>query len=124
MADNEYVFPYLNLDLYAGMPVKEYAVALQWYEKLLGCPPTFVASETEAVWDLEPHCSIFIHEMPERAGHAIHSIFVNDFDTLVAQISERGIEPTKREEYKNGVRKALYHDPDGNEVGFGGAPPA
>jgi hypothetical protein len=24
--------------------------------------------------------------------------------------------------YSNGVRKALYRDPDGNELGFGGAP--
>lgn len=28
----------------------------------------------------------------------------------------------KRETYSNGVRKALYRDPDGNEIGFGGAP--
>jgi hypothetical protein len=24
--------------------------------------------------------------------------------------------------YANGVRKATYRDPDGNEIGFGGAP--
>jgi len=28
----------------------------------------------------------------------------------------------KRETYSNGVRKVTYHDPDGNEIGFGGAP--
>ena len=27
-----------------------------------------------------------------------------------------------RETYANGVRKATYIDPDGNEIGFGGAP--
>jgi hypothetical protein len=26
----------------------------------------------------------------------------------------------ERETYSNGVRKVLYHDPDGNELGFGG----
>ena len=31
------------------------------------------------------------------------------------------LEPDERETYSNGVRKALYRDPDGNELGFGGA---
>lgn len=42
--------------------------------------------------------------------------------TSVAAIAERGIRPAKRETYDNGVRKILYVDPDGNEVGFGGPP--
>jgi hypothetical protein len=49
-------------------------------------------------------------------------VFVDDFDALIAQIADRGLEPTKRETYSNGVRKATYCDPDGNEIGFGGAP--
>jgi hypothetical protein len=28
----------------------------------------------------------------------------------------------RRETYSNGVCKVLYRDPDGNELGFGGAP--
>jgi hypothetical protein len=40
----------------------------------------------------------------------------------LARIAERGLEPTERETYDNGVRKATFHDPDGNEIGFGGAP--
>jgi predicted lactoylglutathione lyase len=47
---------------------------------------------------------------------------VDDLDALVAQIAARGVEPSKREIYSNGMRKAMYHDPDGNEFGFGGAP--
>lgn len=34
----------------------------------------------------------------------------------------RGVEPAKRETYPNGVRKADFYDPDGNELSFGGAP--
>jgi hypothetical protein len=52
----------------------------------------------------------------------MHTIFVDDFDALVAQIAGRGLEPTERATYSNGVRKAIYCDPDGNEIGFGGAP--
>lgn len=42
----------------------------------------------------------------------------------VAAIAARGLEPDQCETYSNGVRKALYRDPGGNELGFGGAPPA
>jgi hypothetical protein len=52
----------------------------------------------------------------------MHVVFVDDFDALVTQIANRGLEPTKRETYSNGVRKAIYRDPDGNEIGFGGGP--
>ncbi len=112
----------MAVDLFAGIPVNDYAAALAWYEQLLGCPPTFVASDTEAVWELAEHRSVAIEQRPEHAGHALHTIFVDDLDTLVAGITDRGLEPTKRETYANGVRKVTYHDPEGNEIGFGGAP--
>ncbi|GAA4192079.1 hypothetical protein GCM10022252_32910 [Streptosporangium oxazolinicum] len=112
----------MALDLYAGIPVTDYAAALKWYEQLLGSPPTFVASDTEAVWELAEHRSVFVEWRPEHAGHAMHTIFVDDLDTLVTRIAERGLDPAERETYANGVRKATYRDPDGNEIGFGGAP--
>ncbi|GII94097.1 VOC family protein [Sinosporangium siamense] len=112
----------MALDLYAGIPVADYPAALKWYEQLLGSPPTFVASDTEAVWELAEHRSLFIEHLPEKAGNALHTVFVDDFDTLVAQIAERGLAPAERETYANGVRKAVYRDPEGNEIGFGGAP--
>ncbi len=49
-------------------------------------------------------------------------IFLDDLDSQVAAIAARGLEPDERETYANGVRKVLYRDPDGNELGFGGAP--
>jgi catechol 2,3-dioxygenase-like lactoylglutathione lyase family enzyme len=112
----------MDVDLFAGVPVRDYAAALAWYERLLGSPPTFVASDTEAVWELAEHRSLAVEHRPEHAGHAMHTIFVDDFDALVAQIAGRGLEPAKRETYSNGVRKATYRDPDGNEIGFGGTP--
>jgi len=52
----------------------------------------------------------------------MHTLFVDDLDALVARIGDRGLDPAKRETYANGVRKTTYRDPDGNEIGFGGAP--
>lgn len=103
------------------MYVRDYEAAKDWYSRLLG-EPTYIASETEAVWELADNRFVAIEQNAERAGHGIQTIFVDDFDDRVAQIAERGIEPVKRETYSNGVRKALYRDPDGNEIGFGGAP--
>jgi hypothetical protein len=99
------------VDLYAGIPVNDYQAALAWYEKLFGSSPTFVATDTEAMWDLDEHRSMFIEQRPEHAGYAMHTILDGDLDALVAQIADRGVEPSKRETYSNGMRKATYHDP-------------
>jgi catechol 2,3-dioxygenase-like lactoylglutathione lyase family enzyme len=109
-------------DLFAGIRVTDYAAALEWYERLLGSRPSFVPADTEAVWELAEHRFIFIEQRPEHAGHARHLVFVDNLDALVAQIAERGLVPAERETYANGVRKVAYRDPDGNEMGFGGAP--
>ena len=110
------------LDLFAGIPVADYVAALQWYERLLGSPPSFLPHATEAVWELAEHRYVYIVQQPEHAGHARHTLFVTDLDALVTQIANRGLDPVQRETYANGVRKTTYRDPDGNEIGFGGAP--
>jgi hypothetical protein len=48
------MIPPTNLDLFAGIPVADYAAALSWYERLLGEAPTFFPHDTEAVWELAP----------------------------------------------------------------------
>lgn len=50
------------------------------------------------------------------------TIFLDDLDAQVAAIALRGLQPDERETYSNGVRKVIYRDPDGNELGLGGAP--
>ena len=112
----------VSRDLFAGVPVTDYARSLEWYERLLGSEPTFLATPTEAVWELAEHRYVYIEELPRRAGYAMVTVFVDDFDELLGQVAERGIEPAQLETYENGVRKATFRDPDGNEIGIGGAP--
>jgi len=114
----------MDLYLFAGIPVSDHQRSLAWYEQLLGTPPTMIPNDVEAVWDLAEFRSLYIVVNPEDAGHGHVSLFVedDDFDTLVSGISERGIEPETNETYDNGVRKATYRDPDGNEFGVGGGP--
>jgi hypothetical protein len=111
-----------TLDLFAGIPVADYAVALRWYERLLGYTPTFLPNDAEAVWELAEHRYVYIVRQPEHAGHGRHTLFVADLDALIAQLAERGLDPMKRETCANGVRRITYRDPDGNRIGFGGAP--
>ena len=110
------------MDLFAGIPVREYALAVAWYERLLGVPPSFLPNDIEAVWELAEHRYVYIVVRPEHAGHALHTFFVGDLDARLAQMAERGLKPAEHETYANGVRKATFRDPDGNEIGFGGHP--
>ncbi|MBQ1044605.1 MULTISPECIES: VOC family protein [unclassified Micromonospora] len=112
----------MTVDLFAGVPISDLAVSTAWYERLFGAPPQFLPNDHEAVWELAEHRYLYIEVRPGHAGHAMQTIFVEDFDSRVAAIAARGLEPAAQETYDNGVRKAIFHDPDGNEIGFGGAP--
>ena len=112
----------MTVELFAGIPVADYDRAVGWYERLLGLGPAFLPNATEAVWEIGEHRYVFIEVRPEHAGHAMHTLFVDDLDARVQGMADRGIEPAQRETYSNGVRKVTYRDPDGNEIGFGGGP--
>jgi catechol 2,3-dioxygenase-like lactoylglutathione lyase family enzyme len=110
------------VDLFAGLPVADLERAVAWYGRLLGAEPSFLPNGTEAVWEVAEHRYLYVDVRPEHAGHAMHTLFVDDLDARVDGIAARGIEPATRESYDNGVRKVTYRDPDGNEIGFGGGP--
>jgi predicted enzyme related to lactoylglutathione lyase len=112
----------VTIDLFAGISVSDYGTAVAWYERLFGAEPSFLPNDTEAVWEVAEHRYVYIEVRPGHAGHALHTLFVGDFEDRLAQIAERGLEPAKRETYGNGVRKATFRDPDGNEIGLGGGP--
>jgi catechol 2,3-dioxygenase-like lactoylglutathione lyase family enzyme len=111
----------MSLHLFAGVRVRDFQAARPWYERLLG-EPSFFPRPTEAVWTLAEDRSLYIVEHPNGAGHSVVTIFLDDLDARVAAIAARGLDPDDRETYSGGVRKVLYRDPDGNELGFGGPP--
>ena len=112
----------MTLDLFAGIPVTDYAAALAWYEQFFGGPPSFLPADTEAVWEVAEHRYIYIVQEPGRAGNALVLAFVDDLDDRVAKIARRGIEPAEHETYDSGASKVIYRDADGNEISFGGGP--
>jgi hypothetical protein len=111
----------MSLHLFAGLRVRDFQAALPWYQRMFG-EPSFFPHDTEAVWTLAEERSVYIVEHSEGAGHSVVTLFLDDLDADVDAIAARGLEPDERETYSNGTRKVLYHDPDGNELGFAGAP--
>jgi catechol 2,3-dioxygenase-like lactoylglutathione lyase family enzyme len=111
----------VSLHLFAGLRVRDFDAALAWYSRLLG-EPAFLPHATEAVWTLAEDRSVYILEDAERPGNGLVTLFVDDLEAHVADAAARGLDPDQRETYANGVRKVTFRDPDGNEIGFGGAP--
>ena len=111
----------MSLHLFAGLRVRDFQAARAWYDRLLGEPTSFPHA-TEAVWTLAENGSVYVVEHAGGAGNSVVTLFVDDLDERVAAIAARGLQPDEQETLSNGVRKAVYRDPDGNEVGFGGAP--
>ena len=109
------------LHLFAALRVRDFAAARPWYERLFG-EIAFMAHDTEGVWTLAPDRSVAVDELAEHAGHGSVTIFLGDLDARLEEIAARGLTPDEIETYANGVRKAIFRDPDGNEVGFGGGP--
>jgi catechol 2,3-dioxygenase-like lactoylglutathione lyase family enzyme len=115
----------VTLGLFAGIRVGDLARAQDWYERLLGAPPSFFPNDVEAVWELADERFVYIELDPPRAGHGQVTVFLDppaEFDAFVQAAADRGVRPTLEETYDNGVRKATYRDPDGNDVGVGGGP--
>lgn len=112
----------MDVDLFAGVAVSDLPRAADWFDRLLGDVESFEPNDTERVWTVAEHLHVYVVCEPEHAGHARVTLFVGDHDRFVEAAASRGIHPVERETYGNGVRKAVFHDPDGNEVGIGGAP--
>jgi hypothetical protein len=105
--------------VFAGIPVVDPGVALNWYRQLLGAEPSFFPSDIEAVWELAQDRYVYIIQDVDRAGGGVSMIWVDDPVSEVARIAERGLEPVDVQKHEQ-VWKYVFHDVDGNEVGIGG----
>src|SRR6266704_1655956 len=102
----------MTMDLFAGIPVRDYKAAMAWYERLLGAAPSFLPNDTEAVWELADHRYVFIEVRPERAGHAMHTLFVGDFDARISQIANRGLELAEHQPDLHRLGRATVQERD------------
>src|SRR4051794_16952446 len=105
----------MALHLFAGLRVRDLQAARPWYERLFG-EPSYFPNDTEAVWTLGDGRSVYVVEHAAGAGHSVVTIFLDDLDAHAAAVAARGLQPSEWETYANGVRKAVYRDPEGNEL--------
>jgi hypothetical protein len=122
MSDDQYALGGRGTELFAGIAVSNFQTSLEWYQRLFGGPPLFFPNDVEAVWAIAEHRWIYIIVEPERAGGSIQTIICDDLEQIIEQISARGINFGKEESLSEGVRKVMYYDPDGNEIGIGQVP--
>lgn len=123
MPQQKAVFGGRGTEVFAGIPVSDLRAALEWYERLFGCAPAFYPNDREAVWVIADHRWIYIIVEPERAGGTIQTIMCDGLEETIAEIAARGLHYSKDETPDAGVRKVMYYDPDGNEIGIGRVPP-
>ncbi|UIX33824.1 VOC family protein [Streptomyces sp. GQFP] len=109
----------MSVGIFAGIAVRNYASALEWYKQLFGAEPTFYPNDVEAVWQLAEDRYMYIVEDAERAGGAVSMVWMDDPGSEIARIAERGLRPVEVERHGN-VCKWVFRDSDGNETGIGG----
>lgn len=80
----------MAVGIFAGIAVRDYASALEWYKRLLGVEPSFYPNDIEAVWQLAENRFVYIVEDAKRAGGAVSLIWLDEPDAEVARIAERG----------------------------------
>ena len=83
----------MAIDLFAGVGVTDFGRAVAWFERLLGEPAAFVATDTEHVWKVNEHGWIYVVLRPERAGQAMVTVFLDDLDGFVESAASRASSP-------------------------------
>ena len=103
--------------LFAGVPVSDLDVGIDWYTRFFGRPPDMRAGD-EILWDIDEHATLFIEPNAAHAGTGRITLGVTGLDAILDRLAEEHIEHEPIETYSNGVRHVNVPDPDGNAIAF------
>jgi catechol 2,3-dioxygenase-like lactoylglutathione lyase family enzyme len=106
-------------EVFAGIAVRDRDAAIEFYERLLGAPPTMLPNDGEAAWQLTGGGWLYVLRDVDRAGRAVVTLLVDDLDERLAAAAARGIELGSVETVAGSVRTTWITDPDGNRVQIG-----
>ena len=110
-------------DLFAGVPVTDLDVSVDWYTRLFGRPPDRRVGH-EMLWEIDEHAWLFIEPNAPQAGAGRITLAVSGLDAILERVAAEGIEHEPIETYSNGVRHVKVPDPDGNAIAFAEPPDA
>lgn len=108
--------------VFAGIPVAEFEPALDWYRRLFGQEPDRFPTAEEAVWQLTSTALIYVVADSQRAGSALVTVFVDDFEQRLAALDAAGIAVGQLETIDGRVQRVTIIDPDGNRIAFATLP--
>ncbi len=106
-------------DLFAGVPVADFAAGRAWWERFSGRPPDLIPNDNEAGWQLADRGWIYVIGDADRAGKALLTLVVDDLDALLAELAGRGIEHGEIKTIPGAVRSCWVTDPEGNTIQLG-----
>ena len=102
---------------FAGIAVADYGAALAWYERLLGRSPDVIVTENEAMWQVAEAGWIYVVGDASRAGHALLALLVDDLESHVDALAQRGLATGAIETMPGAaVRQVVLSDPEGNRI--------
>lgn len=104
--------------LLAVVPVTDLAASEKWYEMLLGSPADNNPMPSLVEWQVVPGGWVQVFVDDERAGSGQLNLAVDDLDSHLAEVRDRGLTPGEITEANKGIRLASIKDPDGNVVTF------
>ena len=97
------------------LPVADFDAAHAWYERLFGRPADNLPMPGLLVeWRVTDTGWLQVTHDPGRAGTGLVNFAVDDLDTHVAELRERGLNPGDVVQANKGVQLAALTDPDGN----------
>jgi predicted enzyme related to lactoylglutathione lyase len=101
----------------AGIAVADFEAAVTLYERLLGRPADDRPMDGLAEWHFPETGVIQVIHDASRAGRALLTLSVDDLETQVAGLEERGLAPSAiDDETSDKVRIATIADSEGNPI--------
>ncbi len=105
--------------LFAGIPVSDRGVAVEFYERVFGRPPDLVPNDQEAAWRVTDSGWVCLYAGGGHGASAPHTLLIDDLDGFLTDVAERGIVTGPVEAIGVSVRQSVITDPDGNRLKVG-----
>lgn len=103
----------------AVVPVSDFDTAHEWYGRLVGRQADNLPMDGRlAEWRLTKSGWVQITTAGVRAGSAFVNLAVDDLESHVVELAQRGLEPGVIESVNKGVSLCPLRDPDGNTITF------
>ncbi|WNG88197.1 VOC family protein [Mycobacterium sp. ITM-2016-00317] len=100
----------------AVVHVSDLGASGRWYTSLFGRAADNNPMSTLVEWQVLPGAWVQVFHDPDRAGTDEINFAVDDLESHIAELRERGLDPGDIVEASKGVRLSRFPDPDGNVI--------